>query len=504
MNEDVLFVAEDSISREELREEMVGAPARYRVERILGGGGMADVFLCTMLGGATFARLVAVKFVREAFAKDPDFSAMFIEEARLSSHLEHPNIVHVEYFGSDRRGRPFLVMEYIDGRDLAAIMRNGPLPYSLAIFIAGEVLRGLGHAHQVPQRDGRRGLVHRDVSPQNILLSRDGSVKIADFGIAKALTSAGPSGLKGKASYMSPEQITGDRMDGRSDLFAVGIVLWEMLTGVRLFPCSASKEGYASVIFKPIPPPSRERPVPSDVERVALRLLAKNPAERYARAEDALAELLRCEDAPRDGHGELAALLAGGVPLPESGKAAIVTLADPPAGGEKLNEISPPNRTIAAVGAAGPAGGEKLNEISLVSPMPKRASVLLAALGVAIVVVLVVTGTVLGLQEPSSSSAPSPVVEASPVAGPAPVVEPAAGPAPVLEASPVAGPAPAGRARLLDPPTSVLPEPVPVRPSDRRRSSYSTMRKFSPPARPAPEPASGIYRVILKDGVPET
>jgi serine/threonine protein kinase len=467
MNEDVLFVAEDAISDEEVREEMVGTPPRYRVERILGGGGMADVYLCTLLGGATFARFVAVKFVREAFARDPEFSAMFIEEARLSSHLEHPNIVHVEYFGSDKRGRLFLVMEYIDGRDLAAIIRNGPLSYSLAIFIAGEVLRGLGHAHQVPQRDGRQGLVHRDVSPQNILLSRDGSVKLADFGIAKALTSAGQSGLKGKASYMSPEQINGARMDGRSDLFAVGVVLWEMLTGARLFPCSASKEGYASVIFKPIPPPSIERPVPADLERVTLRLLAKDPAERYACAEDALADLLRCEDAPRDGHGELSALLAKGIsnvqelPLPES-----VTFADPPAGGEKLNEISP------------------------VSPRPNRSSVLLATLGVAIVAGLGVTATVLELQEP--------------IAGRLKGVSPKSAPSPVVEAAPVAGPAVEGGAKLLGPASPMLPEPASVRSPDRNHSSRPRSKKISQPARLAPEPSSGLYRVILKDGVPET
>jgi serine/threonine protein kinase len=294
----------------ELRE-MIGAPTRYKVVRRLGAGGMAEVFLCTMQSTDGFSRSVALKVVREAFASMPEFCEMFIHEARLAALLSHPNIVSVFDFNRDAKGRPFLAMEYVHGRDLQALMGR-PLPPEVAIFIASEVLRGLGHAHQLPQEeaDGIRGIIHRDISPQNILLSWQGAVKVADFGIAKAMSTTGvQSGLKGKPSYMSPEQANADALDGRSDLFSVGIVLWEMLTGERLFTGQRSKEILTKILLGGVPPPSHRRPVPADLEQVTMRLLANDREHRYACASDAIAALVQCQHAPRNGPDAVTALL---------------------------------------------------------------------------------------------------------------------------------------------------------------------------------------------------
>jgi eukaryotic-like serine/threonine-protein kinase len=286
--------------------------SRYKLERKLGAGGMAEVYVGTVTGAEGFARPIAIKRVLAGFANDPAFAEMFIAEARLASRLLHPNIVAVMDFDRDEEGRPFLVMEYVEGKDLAALLVTGLIPISTTIFVIAEALRGLGYAHELPHQSGLRGIVHRDVSPQNVLLSWEGAVKVSDFGIAKALTSSpGPhsQSLKGKPGYMSPEQANSEPLDGRSDLFAVGTMLWEMLTGQRLFYGTA-KETIAQVIVRQIPAPSKVRDgVPEDLSRVAMKLLARDLAQRYACAEDALDDLLACADAPRNGPGELATLL---------------------------------------------------------------------------------------------------------------------------------------------------------------------------------------------------
>ncbi|HRC56936.1 MAG TPA: serine/threonine-protein kinase, partial [Kofleriaceae bacterium] len=287
--------------------------SRYQLVRKLGAGGMAEVYLGTVAGADGFSRTIAIKRVLAGFSREPLFAEMFISEAQLASRLTHPNIVAVTDFDRDEEGRPFLVMEFVEGKDLAALLTTGVLPVAVTIFIIAEVLRGLGYAHELPRESGLRGVVHRDVSPHNVLLSWEGAVKVSDFGIAKALvTGVGAASMmvKGKPAYMSPEQANGEALDGRSDLFAVGIMLWEMLTGQSLFRGTA-KETIAQVMFAKIAAPRLVRAgVPADVSAVAMRLLARELPNRCACAEDALEELLACADAPRNGPGELAALLA--------------------------------------------------------------------------------------------------------------------------------------------------------------------------------------------------
>jgi serine/threonine protein kinase len=286
--------------------------SRYQLGDRLGAGGMAEVFRGTMVGLEGFARPVAVKRVLPGFSTVPQFASMFAQEAQIASRLSHPNVVSVLDFDRDPDGRLFLVMEYVEGRDLASLVESGLLPFSVAIFVMSEALRGLGYAHDLPASDVR-GVVHRDVSPHNVLLSWEGAVKVSDFGIAKAREASAVTAstmMKGKPSYMSPEQANGEELDGRSDLFAVGVMLWEILTGRRLFD-GTTQETIAQVLFKPIPRPGALRQgVPSDLEAVTMRLLEREKPRRYPNAEAVIDDLARCADAPRNGRSELARLFA--------------------------------------------------------------------------------------------------------------------------------------------------------------------------------------------------
>jgi serine/threonine protein kinase len=292
------------------------AVGRYQVDARLGGGGMAEVFRGHVVGAEGFSRPVALKRVLAGLAANPAFSDMFIKEAQISSQLRHPNVVAVQDFDRDEEGGLFLVMELVEGKDLAQLLASGPLPIGVTLYIVTEILRGLGYAHDLSVSAGAdtismKGVIHRDVSPHNVLLSWAGEVKVSDFGIAKAREHSAASAslsIKGKPAYMSPEQATGEPLDGRSDLFAVGITLWEMLTGERLF-VGTTQEVIAQVLYRDIPPPSSVRPVPAEVDAIVMRLLTRPRAQRYLRSEDALADLLQCAQLPRDGRGALTALL---------------------------------------------------------------------------------------------------------------------------------------------------------------------------------------------------
>jgi serine/threonine protein kinase len=202
-------------------------PQRYEIQHPIGAGGQAEVLLGIARGAAGFHRLVAVKRVRSDLADAGSSATRLIEEAHLASRLSHPNVVSVLDVDRDKAGQPFLVMEYVDGVDLGNLIATGPVPYPVAIFIVRELLSGLGYIHESRERSGGRvrGLVHRDVSPQNVLLSWEGEVKLADFGVAQTIErtmTAGALMPVGKAGYMSPEQVNRHELDGRSELYAVG------------------------------------------------------------------------------------------------------------------------------------------------------------------------------------------------------------------------------------------------------------------------------------------
>ena len=248
----------------------VGPGGKYEIGARLGGGGMAEVFRASVRGAAGFSRPVAIKRIHPEVSSDERFADMFVNEAKLTSLLHHPNVVSVLDFDRDDEGRLFLVMEMVEGVDLRQLQRSGPIPRAVAVHVVAEALRGLGYAHELTDGGRPLGIVHRDVSPHNVLLSWDGAVKVSDFGIAKAFAATGvtESGLiKGKLSYMSPEQAHALRLDARSDLFAAGVILHELLTGRPLFGGGAAADVFARLLVRPIPSPRERAPPAGNTEK---------------------------------------------------------------------------------------------------------------------------------------------------------------------------------------------------------------------------------------------
>lgn len=374
---------------------------------------MAEVFIGSTIGAEGFSRKVAIKRVLPGYSDNAQFSQMFVGEAQISSRLSHPNIVSVLDFDRDAEGRLFLVMELVEGKDMDALAASGPIPLPVIIFLITEVLRGLGHAHDLPTDAGMRGIVHRDVSPHNVLLSWDGAVKVSDFGIAKARNASEATAsvfIKGKPAYMSPEQANGQPLDGRSDLFAVGIMLWEMLMNQRLFTGADMMSTLAAVLFGQIPRPRALRgDVPKDLERVVMKLLERDVGARYATAEQAIDDLLACEDAPKNGREQLMRVLAerfpNDAPVRGSGVRPRVHVPTPPPGtmmdGSVGRMSTPPVMAITAQsipGASMPSlGAVRAAPTSTIGPAPssKKGLVIAIAASVvalgAIVIIAVVT-----------------------------------------------------------------------------------------------------------------
>jgi len=265
----------------------------YVLERWLAQGGMANIFLATYTGPLGFEREVVLKVILPEYAHHPGFISMFLDEARLAARLNHPNIVQVHDLGQVG-GYYYIAMEYVAGpslsRAVARARREGrTLSTGLTLFVIGELLEALSYAHQRRDRSGRPlGIVHRDVTPQNVLLSFDGHAKLTDFGVAKAninLHDSQAGVIKGKYSHMAPEQCLGRPVDERADLFAVGIVLHELLTGKPLFLRPTTYEMMRAVIDEPIPSPSEINPKsPGELDGVVLKALARNPVHRYPNA----------------------------------------------------------------------------------------------------------------------------------------------------------------------------------------------------------------------------
>lgn len=265
---------------------------RYLLCDAFAAGGMATVHLGRLMGPEGFSRTVAIKQLHPQFAHDPKFVSMFLDEARLASRVRHPNVVSPLDVISDPPNL-FMVMDYVHGEPLSRLLRrrpNEPVRPRIAAAIVGQVLLGLHAAHGAT---GERGepldLVHRDVSPHNILLACDGVAKVVDFGIAKARarsqkhTERGT--LKGKLGYMAPEQINMEAVDRRTDVFAVGVVLWELLTGRRLFGGDTPQSVLEKLMHAPIELPSRLVPgLPPGVDDVVMAALARSPDERFDNA----------------------------------------------------------------------------------------------------------------------------------------------------------------------------------------------------------------------------
>ncbi len=274
---------------------------QYEILEKIASGGMAELYKAKRTGVEGFQKIVAIKKILPHLADDEDFVTMFADEAKLAAQLNHPNIIHIYDLGKIQAGGYFIAMEYVDGRDLRAIQQAAstsgvPLPVPLAVYIASKVASALDYAHRRRDAEGHElNIVHRDVSPQNILIAYEGDIKLCDFGIAKAASKAGKTqsgALKGKIQYMSPEQAWGRPIDRRSDLFSLGVVLHEMLTGERLFRGDTDINVLEKVRSAEVKAPSRSNPeVPQNLDAVVLRALAKEPDDRYANASDLLRDL---------------------------------------------------------------------------------------------------------------------------------------------------------------------------------------------------------------------
>ncbi len=465
--------------------------ARYQLGQKLGTGGMAEVFLGTRLGAEGFERRVAIKRVLAGYSDDPAFEQMFTAEAKLLCQLDHPNIVAVVDFSRDADGRLFLVMEYVDGRDLAALSEAGPLHPSATIYIISEILRGLAYAHNLPDpSSGGRGLVHRDIKPHNILLSVEGEVKVADFGLARMRDASGKvrsDAVRGTPSYMSPEQCRGQPLDGRSDLCAVGAILWELLAGQPMYQ-GTPHEVVGQVLFKELQPPSavaRGR-VPPDLEAIAMKLLARDRDERYPTARAALDDLMRCADVPRAGRDELARLLAERFPNP-------ATRAHDPAGAAAAER----GRVAAQITAAAPPSTLASAASQTVSaPSSRLRRGMLAGLG-SLLLAIVIVGAFVAARDGSRevAVAPDPRLPGTIDAATArtPTTDGTITVAPAVDANPIA----ADSGIALVPPVADASAPRSPTP-DATVPIDAGVSGARPPAPPPVRQAPGVLVVLVK------
>lgn len=338
---------------------------RYQLVRKIGEGGMAEVWKAVSTGVQGWRRVSVIKRIHPDKAHEPSFVELFCDEARVCALLNHPNLVQVHEFGAID-GTHFLAMEYLAGKDLAAVMRalrrrGQQVPWATAAHVALGVARGLSYAHALrDENDVPLNIVHRDVSPSNVMLLYTGGVKLIDFGIARVdeETRAVTQGrwLKGKTSHMSPEQARGEPLDGRSDVFSLGVVLWEMLTTTPLFRGDTDVESLRNIVCKPIPAPSSLAPdVPPALDRIVLTALDRTTETRYQSAAHLARDLeavLRSMPDQTEGISALLDELFDAPPLGDSLPAGLAALVPTPAGAERAPAADDSPDEAATVGAA--------------------------------------------------------------------------------------------------------------------------------------------------------
>src|SRR5215470_12208965 len=281
-------------------ESRMSPSSRYTILRKIADGGTAEIFLAKQHGAQGFEKSVVLKRIFTTFYADPQFRHMLVDEAHIAMTLNHSNIVQVLDLG-ESEGRYFLALELVDGWTLDRVLRRSkaagvPAPPALALYITAEVCRALAYAHNKKRGDGQPlGIVHRDISPHNVLLSEQGEVKITDFGIAKAQTRKDQSLeklIKGKIAFMSPEQASGAELDARSDLFSVGTMLYVMITRRLPFDAPTDYETLMLVKGGDFLPPETARPgLNPELYRVIRKAMARSPGDRYQKAEEMLVDV---------------------------------------------------------------------------------------------------------------------------------------------------------------------------------------------------------------------
>ncbi len=427
----------------------------YRLVRRLAVGGMAELFVAVAQGAGEFAKPVAIKRILPRLAAEEHFVEMFFEEARLAASLDHPHIAKVLDFGEEG-GLPYIVMELVHGVDLGVLLRaiGGPLPTEIALTVLVQLAEALHHVHE--QRDLRTGkplgLVHRDVSPSNVLVGYSGGVKLTDFGIVKATSATqytATGALKGKLSYLAPEQARCERLDRRTDVYALGLVMYELFTGRRMHRAMSEVALLARVCDGEYTPPSAIREdLDPEIEAIIARALMADPETRFATARELgnAVEALATRRGWSLSMGRLSDFLDGLLPNPGP-----ITV-DRSVSQAFETEVSSPTSTR-TLGQAVKARGRSIAVVS-------------ALLGVGI-------GAALGPQLFGRDDAPTPAAPQPAAVGAAPASAPtpaAATPDSGVKAEPEVAPEPAVE---LETP----PEPASPKRKKRRRSKSSKKKK---------------------------
>ncbi len=435
--------------------KMPSADSRYELLGELGVGGMATVYLARMHGLRGFSRLVAIKCMHPQYAKDAEFVEMFLDEARLSARIRHPNVVATHDIVAEE-GQLLIVLEYVEGVALSELSRNArKMPVPIVCAIVRDLLDGLHAAHEAKDDDGALlGIIHRDVSPQNVLVGADGLARVLDFGIAKARTSASHTSegeIKGKMPYMPPEQLFGEDIDRRVDVYAAGVVLWEALTRKRLFDAKSETRLVKQITEEPIVRPSVHcDDLPEGLETIVMRALSRLPDERFTTAHEMaqkIDEVVRVAS-----RAEVAAWMK------EHAAAALETRRDiargKPTDRPSVAAVESVLKTLAPV------------DTSVEKPpdeRKRRTYVLFAALGLAIVAAAI--GLRFGRAD-APAPAPGTIEPAPPPAPPPPIEEPSA--IPIASAAP-----PSASAPPLTRPPVVGPRPKPAADSSACRPPFT-------------------------------
>ncbi len=499
--------AEESLSDETEADEVAavesetGPPAgirfgQYVLEERIASGGMAEVYRARMMGVEGFQKTVAIKRILADQADNDEFVTMFIDEAKLAAQLKHGNIVDIYDLGKIDNSF-YIAMEYVEGLDLRSILRKAreagnTVPVPLALHVAALLAGALDHAHNTTDFEDRDlGLVHRDVSPPNVLISSDGDVKLCDFGIAKALSKASQTRdglLKGKLKYMSPEQGSGGEVDHRSDIFSLGLVLYEMVTGEKVFDGSSEAEILEQVRDPKVVAPSERNPdVPSDVDRIVLKALEPDPGSRYQSAADLEHDL---ENALRS-HGWAPDLAALAVFVADPTASVEVAKATPEA--EILSE--PPEPVVEPEREAEPAGAATVPLLEEAPELPelygfeegekKKIPIWVLLAGVAVVIAVVVAFFMLrgdGGEVDEAASAPVILVPPTETPTPTEVVE---------EATPV--------------PATATPRPPTATPTETETPTPTETATWTPvPSTPTPVPPTATPRPPTPTFTPST
>jgi len=442
---------------------------RYRLVERVGAGGMALVYKAIADGPMGFQRKFIIKRILPTYCRDPQFVAMFLTEARLSAQLHHPNIVQVYELG-ELDGEYFIAMELVEGHDLATLLKAGrtrrfSMPVPAAAFITAQLLRALGYAHALSGDSGPLDIVHRDVSPSNIMLTDTGGVKLLDFGIAKAANHfraaserSATGSLKGKFAYLSPEQAEGRPADRRSDIFAVGIVLLEMLTFQRVFRGANDWDTLRLVREAQPPRPSSLREdISPELEAFIMKLLARDANERFQTCDEALERLRPLLHELHSDEGAVELYLRTLGPVQRSAlpvDAADVPLSPPEAASQEV-----PTRILVAPPVTPSVSGEVVPEWALSNETPRpRRRWFVGAIGTTAVSGFMILTFARGPSKTEAAAPPPHLAPASQVVPPSAAAPPLPPPRIELPASaPIAAePAPAGPSE-----SSIVATPLP-------------------------------------------